>query len=636
MSALDLAPLRQTLTQYAPQGRPALLPALHAAQAMYGYLSEPVAAEVSRALQVPLADVHGVIDFYAMFYREPVGKTIVRVCCDPACAMLGSDAVLNAACQKARVMPGDTSLDGAFTVERAPCLGLCNCGVAVNVTAHDPVTQTAHDITFANVTPDDLDAVFAVKGQAATDHIGGDSQVLTALLGQGRAATLVEYEATGGMTALKKAIRDMTPQEVIAEVKASGLVGRGGAAFPTGVKWEGAANASRTPKYFVVNADESEPGTFKDRILMEGDPCRLIEGTILGAYAIGAHQAYVYIRGEYPTATERVQAAIAECKRAGYVGEHVLGSDYAIDIEVRNGAGAYICGEETALFESIEGERGFPRVKPPFPTTNGLFGMPTSINNVETLCCVPLIVAGGAAEFRKFGTEKSSGPKLFCVSGDVAKPGLYEVPFGVTLRHLLEDLAGGVKGHLQAILLGGAAGAFATEKDLDVKLTFEDLRAAGLPLGSGVVMVFNETRDVRDALVRLGKFFAHESCGKCYPCQLGTQRQLEILERVHDGRLLPGDAERLTDVGWTMTDASLCGLGQTAASAVLSAMTIWPEMFGREPAIVNPVLSDDHEIFLTLDTQVKPGRKPAAQKAVAKKAKPKKPAGKKSSVAKKK
>jgi NADH-quinone oxidoreductase subunit F len=642
MPDLDLDPLRQTLTQYAPQGRTALLPALHAAQALYGYLSEPVAAEVGRALHVPLADVHGVIDFYAMFYREPVGKTIVRVCCDPACALVGADAVLNAACRKAQVMPGDTSLDGAFTVERAPCLGLCNCGVAVNVTAHDPATRTAYDITFANVTPVNLDSVFAARGQTATDYVGGDIQVLTALLSKGRAATLAEYKAAGGMMALRKAIREMTPRQVIDEVKASGLVGRGGAAFPTGVKWEGAANAARTPKYFVVNADESEPGTFKDRILMEGDPCRLIEGALIGAYAIGAHKAYIYIRGEYPTATERVLAAIAECRAAGYVGASVLGSGYALEVEVRNGAGAYICGEETALFESIEGERGFPRVKPPFPTTNGLFGMPTSINNVETLCCVPLIVAGGAAGFRKLGTEKSSGPKLFCVSGDVAKPGLYEVPFGVTLRHLLEDLAGGVTGNLKAVLFGGAAGAFATAKDLDVKLTFEDLRAAGLPLGSGVVMVFNETRDVRDALVRLGKFFAHESCGKCYPCQLGTQRQLEILERVHEDRLLPGDAERLTDVGWTMTDASLCGLGQTAASAVLSAMKVWPEMFGLEPAIAKPVLSGSQEISLTVDAQVKPRRKSAPKKIATKKAPskraatPKKTAPKKAVMSKKK
>ena len=271
-----------------------------------------------------------------------------------------------------------------------------------------------------------------------------------------------------------------------------------------------------------------------------------------------------------------LENALNEARMEGY-----LGKDF--DIEIRVGAGAYICGEETALFESIEGKRGFPRVKPPFPTTNGLFDKPTVINNVETLCNVPLIISKGSVEYRKIGTEKSPGPKLFCVSGDVVQPGLYEVPFGVTLRELLK-MAGGIanKKTLKAVLFGGAAGAFATSAHLDVKMTFEDLRAAGLPLGSGVVMVFDETRDIRDVLKRLGKFFAHESCGKCYPCQIGTQRQMEILNRVAKGNALADDFIRLEDVGWTMTDASLCGLGQTAASAVLSAMKLWPELFARE------------------------------------------------------
>ncbi|MBI3244622.1 MAG: NAD(P)H-dependent oxidoreductase subunit E [Chloroflexi bacterium] len=561
MSNIDLVPLQATLKEFSPQGRAALLPALHAAQAIYGYLPEPVTAEVARALRVPLADVYGVIEFYAMFYNEPVGKTVVRVCADPACAMCGADAVLEAAQRKA---------NSDYTVERAPCLGLCNLGTAANVTSGD------RGLTFGKVTADSLDAVFAMNAGEAADYVGGDLRVLTALCGQGRAATLAEYEAAGGMAALKKVIGGKTPPAgVINEVKNSGLVGRGGAAFPTGVKWEGAAKAAGSPKYFVVNADESEPGTFKDRILMEGDPCRILEGAMLGAYAIGANKIYIYIRGEYPTAIERVSAAVDELRQAGY-----LGSGFDFDIEVRSGAGAYICGEETALFESIEGKRGFPRVKPPFPTTHGLFGKPTAINNVETLATVPYILTHGATAFRQLGTEKSPGPKLFCVSGDVARPGLYEAPFGVTIRHLLDDLAGGVTGGgLKSILFGGAAGAFATEKDLDVKLTFEDLRSAGLPLGSGVVMVFNETRDMRDVLLRLGRFFAHESCGKCYPCQLGTQRQHEILERVAEGKQRAGDVTRLSDVGWTMTDASLCGLGQTAASAVLSAMKLWPEMF---------------------------------------------------------
>lgn len=575
MSDFDLLALQTAIADYIPQGRSALLPALHAAQSIYGYLAEPVAAEIGRLLNVTLADVYGVIDFYSMFYREPIGRTIVRVCTDPSCALLGADAVLDAACQHAHVKVGEVTPDGAYTVERTTCLGLCSAGVAVNVARSDSAN------TFAHVTFDAVKDLFEMRGQSAAEVVGGDVRIITALCDRSEAATLAEYEAAGGFTALREVlIGGKTQEAIIDELKKSGLVGRGGAAFPMWIKWDGALKAKVDgPRYFVVNADESEPGTFKDRILMERDPHRFIEGAVIGAYAIGAHHAYIYIRGEYPTAIERVKVALDEWKAHGYLGKNILGKDYDLEIEVRSGAGAYICGEETALFESIEGKRGLPRVKPPFPTEHGLFGQPTVINNVESLANVPFIIANGAEAYKKFGTEKSAGPKLFCVSGDVAQPGLYEVPFGVTLRHLIGDLAGGVVGGLQAILLGGAAGSFATEKDLDVKLSFEDMRAAGLPLGSGAIMVFNQSRDLRDVLRRLGRFFAHESCGKCYPCQLGTQRQYEILQRVASGALQAGDAARLSDVTWTMSDASLCGLGQTAGWAVQSAMKLWPAMF---------------------------------------------------------
>jgi len=302
---------------------------------------------------------------------------------------------------------------------------------------------------------------------------------------------------------------------------------------------------------------------------------------IIAAFAIQAHKGYWYIRGEYLNAFKIVSHAVEEARQAGWLGNNIINSGFDFDIEIRRGAGAYICGEETALFESIEGKRGFPRMKPPFPTTSGLFNRPTVINNVETLANVPTILDSGAATYRKIGTEKSPGPKLFCLSGDVVRPGLYEVPFGVTFRHLVNDLAGGIRHgrRMQAALMGGAAGAFATPADLDVILSFEHLRAAGLPLGSGVITVFDDTRDLRDVLYRLARFFAEESCGKCYPCQIGTQRQLEIIERMVSGQPVPGVIERLKDIGLTMTDTSLCGLGQTAASAVLSAIRRWPQIF---------------------------------------------------------
>jgi NADH-quinone oxidoreductase subunit F len=572
MADNELIRLRSLLAELAPQGRPALLPALHVAQQFYGWLPESVAAEVGRALGVPLADVHGVIDFYVMFKRRPAGRTVMRVCSAPVCALAGANAVADALCRHLQIEPGEVSADGALTVEHAPCLGLCDLAPALLI----------GEAAVGHAAPEQAAALCGRSTERAASFVGGDIRSLTSNCGRGHCTSLADYRALGGYAGLKKTL-NMTPQDVLAEVKAAGLVGRGGAAFPTGVKWEGAANAPGQPKYIVCNADESEPGTFKDRILMEDDPHRTIEGMIIAAYAVGARQGYIYVRGEYPHAFKVMSEAVAEARQAGALGRNILGSGLSFDIEMRLGAGAYICGEETALLESIEGKRGLPRIKPPFPTTHGLFGKPTVINNVETFCNVPLILARGALEYRKIGTDRSSGPKLFCVSGQIEKPGLYEVPFGITLRHLLFDLAGGLKQgrKLQAVLFGGAAGAFATEKNLDVILSFEHLSAAGLPLGSGAVMVFDDSADMRDVLKRIAHFFADESCGKCYPCQLGARRQYEILDRVAAGLPVPGDPERLSDVGSTMIDASLCGLGQTAATAVLSGMKLWPDIFDK-------------------------------------------------------
>jgi NADH-quinone oxidoreductase subunit F len=563
MADLDLAPLQPELARLIHLGRSGLLPALHAAQKLYGWLPEPVAAEVARALHVPLVDVHGVIEFYSLFYNEPVGRRMIRICTDAVCALKGGDEILQHLCAHHGIEPGQTALQADTTIEASPCLGLCEHAPAGLV---DEQAET-------NI---NLRTDYFELGRPPS-RVYGEMRLLTENCGYGS----TPLESYGDYGALRKAL-SMSPSQVVDEIKASGLVGRGGAAFPTGVKWDGAAKAAGSTKYVVCNADESEPGTFKDRVLLLDDPHRTLEGMLIAGYAIGASRGYIYLRGEYPYIQPVLEEAIAEAQVAGLLGANILGSGFSFDVEIRLGAGAYICGEETALFESIEGKRGFPRVKPPFPTTHGLFGKPTVINNVESLCNVPLILGKGAAEYRKIGTEKSPGPKLFCLSGDVAQPGVYEVPFGVTLRELL-DMAGGVADarSLQAVLFGGAAGAFATPAHLDVKLTFEDLRAAGLPLGSGVVMVFDETRDLRQTLDRLGHFFAHESCGKCYPCQMGTQRQKEILHRLAEGRSLPGDGERLQDVGWTMTDASLCGLGQTAAAAVLSAMKEFPDLFGE-------------------------------------------------------
>jgi NADH-quinone oxidoreductase subunit F len=564
---LDLTPIEPLLEQYAGQGRSQLIPALFQVQAVLGGLPEQAVALIGKALHVPLAEIYGVIEFYTMLYPHKTAETMVRICTSPMCAMLGGERALNDAASQLGIEPGQATADGRFMLEEAPCLGLCDHAPAALIgdTPVGPLPEAA------------LERWLEAPQAAGLGTVRGDPRWLTERCGEIEPGDLESFVERDGFAALRKAVQSMTPPDVIRKIKDSGLVGRGGAAFPTGLKWEYTAGADGETRYVVCNADESEPGTFKDRVLMEGDPFSVLEGITIAGYAIGAGQGYIYVRGEYPRAQRILKQAIETARSGGYLGPNILGSEFSFEIELRSGAGAYICGEETALFESIEGKRGFPRLKPPFPTTHGLFGQPTVINNVETLCTAAWIIRSGAEAYRSIGTEESPGSKLFCLSGDVLQPGVYEVPFGTPLGELIE-MAGGVRGDLQAILLGGAAGAFAGPEHLDLPMSFEDLRQAGLPLGSGVVTVINQERDLRHFLLSLGHFFAHESCGKCYPCQLGTQRQLEILGRIAGGKIHKGDLLALEDVGYAMTNASFCGLGMTAATAVLSALERWPEL----------------------------------------------------------
>ena len=564
----DVNLLEPILKRHAGGGRAELLPVLLETQEQLGHLSAPVVDAIGQAMRVPLAEINGVIEFYTMLYKHPTGRAIIRVCTSPVCAQAGGERALEAALRHLGVDLNQVTRDGETLVEEVPCLGLCD---------HAPAALVG-EVPVGPIGAANPGAWIGAPQAVPLGTVGGEPRWLSGRCGAIDPTDLGAFQARGGYRGLRRAVQERDAAQVIAEIKASGLVGRGGAAFPTATKWEMTAAAPGAARYVVCNADESEPGTFKDRVLMEGDPFFVLEGMTIAGYAIGARRGYIYVRGEYPRAQRILRRAIEAARQAGFLGERILGSGFSFDIELRSGAGAYICGEETALFDSIEGKRGFPRLKPPFPTTHGLFGQPTVINNVETLCTAAWIVANGAQAYRSIGTQESPGSKLFCLSGDVANPGVYEVPFGTRLGELLE-LAGWVKGDLQAVLLGGAAGAFATPHQLDLPMSFEGLRAAGLPLGSGVVMAINTQHDLRYTLLSLAHFFAHESCGKCFPCQLGTQRQLEIIAKVAEGRASNGDVAALQDVGFTMTNASLCGLGMTAGSAVLSALEKWPELF---------------------------------------------------------
>jgi NADH-quinone oxidoreductase subunit F len=401
----------------------------------------------------------------------------------------------------------------------------------------------------------------------------GDSSLrLLRRFGVADPLSIDSYLSNGGYDALALAL-NLGTEAVLSTLEASGLSGRGGAAFPTGTKWRAVAEENSSSKHVVANADESEPGTFKDRLIMENDPFAVIEAMTIAGITTGSERGWIYIRGEYPLATHRLNHAIEHARASGYLGSKIAGSEHSFDIEVRRGAGAYICGEETALFNSIEGQRGEPRNKPPFPTTSGLFGEPTVINNPETLINVLEILNSGVDAYRSLGTDRSPGTKLFCLSGHIRFPGLYEVPFGVSLGELLQ-MAGGVVGDLQAILMGGAAGRFVGPEKLDLPLTLEDAAANETTLGSGALMVFSHEVNMLDVTRRLAQFFRNESCGQCVPCRIGTVRQHEVLLQIDAKGPDQTQRELLDDISAVMGDASICGLGHTAASAIQSALDL--------------------------------------------------------------
>jgi NADH-quinone oxidoreductase subunit F len=557
--------------------RDLLLPALHALQSRSGWISQAGLNHICKRLTVPPADAYGVATFYALFSIKERPPVVAHICDDIACRLAGAEGLCTAV-EQALGPEGDAW-------SRSPCLGLCERAPAALVTAAGG-TAEATSIGLADMARimavsagDGLEADVAA---ASVPQFGQDGLQLLGRVGHVDPSSLDDYLAHGGYSALDRVVK-MDPSRVIDEITASGLMGRGGAAFPTGRKWAAVAAQEAQPHYVVCNADESEPGTFKDRVLLEHDPFAIVEAMTIEAYAVGAAQGYIYLRGEYPLAEARIAEAIAAANDSGFLGPDIMGAGFAFDIELRRGAGAYICGEETALFASIEGRRGEPTNKPPFPVEVGLFGKPTAVNNVETLANVLLVLGTdeGAARYAETGTEKSSGPKLFCLSGNVARPGVYEVPFGATLGQLI-DLAGGVPGghEIKAILLGGAAGSFVGTEALDTELTFEGTREIGASLGSGVVMLFDETADMVGTLRRIAAFFRDESCGQCVPCRVGTVRQEEALDRFADADAR-SDSEAaavlLGELGQVMRDASICGLGQTASTAIESALRR-PEM----------------------------------------------------------
>jgi len=558
---------------------------LHAVQDRIGWISPGALDYVCARLTVPPAEAYGVASFYALYRTTPAPSTVVHVCDDLACRVDGAEQLCADLERRFGPEGGESGANGTgVTWQRSPCLGHCDHGSAAMIqrAGRQPVRQVLAPVDPGQIRPALAGSPTSNPGAAPVALVpqaDGDRSGLRLLrrVGLIDPASLGSYRAAGGYEMLRRAVA-VGPQAVLRELRDAKLLGRGGAAFPAATKWEAVATNPVRPHYVVCNADESEPGTFKDRVLMEHDPYALLEALTIMGFTCGAEQGYIYIRGEYPAAEARLRHAVTQARSRGFLGPDVMGEGFAFDIEVRRGAGAYIAGEETALINSIEGKRAEPRNKPPFPAQVGLFGKPTAINNVETLLCVPEILRIGGPAFAQIGTESSTGTRLFCLSGCIERPGLYEFDFGITLRQVI-DAAGGVRAGrpLRAVLLGGAAGSFVGPDALDEPLTFERMRAIGATLGSGVIMVLDDTVDIVGLLQRMARFFRDESCGQCVPCRLGTVRQEELLGRLARGEprgSVDAELALLDDIGSVARDASICGLGQTAVSAAASAVRL--------------------------------------------------------------
>jgi NADH-quinone oxidoreductase subunit F len=607
-TADNRAKFEEFASHYAPEHRmSAVLHALYLAQDQQGYISNNVVRHVAQVIGCTTAEVEDVVSYYVMFHRGPVGKFVLQVCTTLSCALAGAERVVEELQNKLGIKVGETDPTGMFTIQQMECLGACD---------RAPVMMVNNDHWHERLQPEQVgglvdrmktDGIKALSNCYLCEQRIGEGQITTT---PSKARALPDYEPVltkfaftkggaeldhylkhqDGYQGLKKAL-SMTPEAVIEDVKKSGLRGRGGAGFPTGLKWQFVDKKSPKPKYIVCNADESEPGTFKDHLLMERNPHLLVEGCLIGCYAIGSKAAYIYIRGEFYHLFPTMQKAIDDARKAGYLGKNIQGSGFDCEVYLHRGAGAYEAGEETALLESLEGKRAQPRFKPPFPAVEGAWKCPTAVNNVETLCNVPLVMTRGAEWFAALGPEKNGGPKMFCVSGAVKNPGTFEAPMKVTLKELIYDYAGGPKdGHtIKAVIPGGSSVPILLPDQIDIPASFDDVQKAGSLLGSAAIMVLDDTTDMVWLAENLLHFYRHESCGKCTPCREGTDWLYRLLHRMTQGKATEKDIPLLQSVANNITGKTLCAFGDAAATPVLTTLKLFRPEFeqyvkGNPPA----------------------------------------------------
>jgi NADH-quinone oxidoreductase subunit F len=567
-----------------------VLHALYLVQDQQGYVSNNAVRHVAQVIGCTTAEVEDVVSYYVMFHRAPTGKYVLQVCTTLSCALAGAERVVEELQDKLGIKVGQTDPTGMFTIQQMECLGACD---------RAPVMMVNNDHWHEHLKPGQ---VSGLVDRMKTDGVKAlnNCHLCEARITEGaktttpsKAKALPNYEPVltqfaftpggaeldhyiknqNGYEGLKKALT-MTPDAVIEDVKKSGLRGRGGAGFPTGLKWQFVDKKSPKPKYIVCNADESEPGTFKDHLLMERNPHLLVEGCLIGCYAIGSKAAYIYIRGEFYHLFPTMQKAIDDARKAGFLGKNIQGSGFDCEVYLHRGAGAYEAGEETALLESLEGKRAQPRFKPPFPAVEGAWKCPTAVNNVETLCNVPLVMTRGAEWFAALGPEKNGGPKLFCVSGAVKNPGVFEAPMKVTLKELIYDYAGGpLDGHtIKAVIPGGSSVPILLPDQIDIPASFDDVQKAGSLLGSAAIMVLDDTTDMVWLAENLLHFYRHESCGKCTPCREGTDWLYRLLHRMTQGQATEKDITLLQSVANQINGKTLCAFGDAAATPVLTTL----------------------------------------------------------------
>ncbi len=573
---------KDLITRY-PVKRSALIPMMLYAQDQFGFLGDEVLAEIAKRLDLNKIQVEETLAYYSMLRRKPAGRYHIQVCTNISCMLRGGNELYQHVQKRLAIGNKEVSPSGTFSLEEVECMGACTGA---------PCMQVNYDF-YENLDADKVDAIFEqlqdgkkptpspVTAGALHDRLPAEVPVISKRFGIPNSHKIDVYLKNEGYRALETALKKMTPDQIIDEVKKSNLRGRGGAGFPAGMKWSFVPRGTEKPKYILANADESEPGTCKDRPLMEMDPHQLIEGMVIAGRAVSANRGYIYIRGEYRYIIDIMDGAIAEAYAKGYLGKNILGSGFDFDLVTHTGAGAYECGEESALMESLEGKRGYPRIRPPFPAVVGLYGCPTVINNAETLSTVPAVIRMGGEAYANLGTPRNGGTRLYSISGHVNRPGIYELPLGFPLRRLIEEVAGGVRGgkKLKAVIPGGSSCPLLSADEIDVAMDYDSVAKIGSMLGSGGTVIMDEDTCMVDVARRIMHFYAHESCGWCIPCREGTTWLRKMLDRFHEGGGRPEDIPLIEELSKNMLGRTFCPLGDAAALPTISIVKKWRNEF---------------------------------------------------------